>query len=169
MNRSHEVNRGPLVTAATLLGMGLGGFFDGILFHQILQLHSMLSAILPRTSLLNAEVNMFWDGIFHAFTWLATVAGLGMLWRAMGNRQVPHSTRTLLGGSLLGWGLFNVVEGVIDHTLLGIHHVVENGSHALWDSAFLAWGMLMIAGGTFLLRSDAPHVRPARSALPVRD
>ncbi len=167
MNGLNGVHRGPLVSAATLLGIGLGGFFDGILFHQILQLHSMLSAVLPRTSLLNAEVNMFWDGLFHAFTWIATVAGLGMLWRAVGQREVPHSTRTLFGGLILGWGLFNVVEGVIDHTLLGIHHVVENGNHTFWDLAFLVWGFLMIAAATFLLR-DAPHVHQAQPAMPTR-
>jgi uncharacterized membrane protein len=66
------LDRRPLIAAGTLLGVGMGGFVDGILFHQILQLHNMLSAKYPRagvavaTALVNVEVNMFWDGLFHA-------------------------------------------------------------------------------------------------------
>jgi uncharacterized membrane protein len=149
-----DTNRGPLIGAAALLGIGLGGFVDGILFHQILQLHGMLSATLPRTSLVNAEVNMFWDGLFHALVWIMTATGLGMLWRAMGQRDVPHSTRLLVGGMVLGWGLFNLVEGIVDHGILGIHHVVENGNHALWDGVFLGSGVLMIAIGALLIRAE---------------
>jgi uncharacterized membrane protein len=141
-----------LIAASTLLGLGLGGFADGILFHQILQLHSMLSAVLPRTSLVSLEVNMFWDGIFHAMTWLMTVTGVGMLWKAMGRSDVPHSTPTLVGGLILGWGLFNFVEGLIDHSILQIHHVVENGSHVLWDAVFLVSGASMIALGAWMVR-----------------
>jgi uncharacterized membrane protein len=156
--------RAPLLAAATLLGVGLGGFADGILFHQILQLHGMLSAVLPRTSLVDAEINMFWDGLFHAFTWLATLGGVALLWRAVGRPGVPHSTRLLLGGMLLGWGLFNVVEGVIDHGILGLHHVVENGNHGLWDGAFLAFGALLIALGASLARASEERVHGAAPA-----
>lgn len=38
----------PLALAGTVLGIGLGGFVDGIAFHQIFQFHSMLSAELPK-------------------------------------------------------------------------------------------------------------------------
>jgi uncharacterized membrane protein len=121
-------NRGPLISAATLLGIGLGGFVDGILFHQILQIHNMLTGILPRVTLVNAEINMFWDGLFHAFTWIMTVLGLALLWRAFGRSDVPHSSKTFVGSLILGWGLFNFVEGIINHRILGIHHVVSSPS-----------------------------------------
>ena len=43
------INARPLITAGTLLGIGLGGFVDGILFHQLLQAHNMLfAAVRPR-------------------------------------------------------------------------------------------------------------------------
>jgi len=38
------MDRRPLIIAGLLLGIDLGGFADGILFHQILQIHNMLSA-----------------------------------------------------------------------------------------------------------------------------
>jgi uncharacterized membrane protein len=83
-----------------------------------------------------------------------TVVGLGMLWAATGRRDVPHSGRTLLGALLLGWGLFNVVEGVIDHTLLGLHHVYEYTANKLpADLAFLAFGALLALAGWGLLRA----------------
>jgi uncharacterized membrane protein len=119
------MNPRPMIAAGTMLGIGLGGFIDGILFHQLLQIHNMLSARLLPVTLVNAEINMFWDGVFHARTWLATAAGLWMLFRVGARRDVPWSGRVLLGGMVFGWGLFNFVEGVIDHHILQVHHVVE--------------------------------------------
>jgi uncharacterized membrane protein len=87
----------------------MGGFVDGILFHQILQLHNMLSARRPPTTVVNIEVNMVWDGLFHAFTWIVTAVGLVMLFRAGHRKEVPWSGRVLVGSMLAGWGLFNLV------------------------------------------------------------
>ena len=95
------------------------------------------------------------DGLFHASTWILTVAGLVLLWRA-GRRPHPAwSTRTFVGALLLGWGLFNVVEGVINHQFLGIHHVRDDSTNQFaWDLAFLAWGGAMIAAGWLLSRTE---------------
>lgn len=73
----------PLVLAGFSLGLGMGGFVDGILFHQILQLHNMLSNRVLRDSLVNEQINMFWDGLFHAFTWTCVAVGIALLWRAV--------------------------------------------------------------------------------------
>lgn len=152
-------NRRPLIAAGTLLGIGMGGFADGILFHQILQLHNMLSAKYPRTgvdaatAVVNIEINMFWDGLFHALTWSMTAIGLALLWRAVRRRDVPLSTRTLVGSMSMGWGVFNLVEGLIDHGLLGIHHVVEAGNHLLGDVLFLASGVVLILVGWASIRA----------------
>lgn len=142
----------PLVSAGTVLGIGLGGFADGILFHQLLQLHATVSARVPKTTIANLEVNMFWDGLFHSLTWTVTVVGIAMLFRAGERRAVVWSRRLLTGSLLLGWGLFNLVEGVIDHHLLEIHHVVEAAGASMWDWAFLASGVVLIAAGWSLVR-----------------
>ena len=133
------------------MGIGLGGFVDGILFHQILQLHSMLSNWVPRTTLVNEQINMFWDGLFHAFTWMVTVLGLWMLWRAVKRTKADLSGQVYVGAVLSGWGLFNLVEGMIDHELLQVHHVYQNGNHVLWDVAFLAFGVLLLALGRWIV------------------
>jgi uncharacterized membrane protein len=146
--------RTPLVAAGILLGAGLGGFVDGIVLHQILQWHNMLSGQLPPDTLVRAKVNMYWDGLFHAAVWVLTVVGLALLWAATGRADVPHSGRTLVGGLLLGWGLFNVIEGLIDHEILGLHHVYEyTPNHLPADLGFLVFGLLLLLGGWALVRN----------------
>ena len=141
------------VTAAILLGIGMGGFVDGILFHQILQLHNMLSNVVLRDSLVNEQVNMFWDGLFHAFTWTMMLLGILLGWRVARRTGSVLPGPAFAGGLLLGWGLFNLVEGLIDHEILQLHHVVQNGSHALWDAVFLIAGALLLLVGWRMVRS----------------
>ncbi|MDQ3621419.1 MAG: DUF2243 domain-containing protein [Verrucomicrobiota bacterium] len=152
----------PLVTAGTCMGIGLGGFLDGILFHQLLQIHNMLSARFPKTSIANMEINMFWDGLFHALTWTMTVLGLALLWRAGARRDVPWSGKTFVGALFLGWGLFNFVEGIINHHILNIHHVVESRGQSVFDYAFLASGVIFIIGGWMAIRSARADFTVAR-------
>lgn len=148
-----KTNTTPLVMAGTFLGIGLGGFFDGILFHQLLQVHNMLSAKVPKTSIANIEINMFWDGLFHSMTYAMTLAGLVLLWKAGARRDVPWSGKTFIGALFFGWGLFNLVEGVINHHILNIHHVVESRGLSVFDDAFLASGIILMIGGWTAIRS----------------
>ena len=164
MTTSYDANlsdRRPLVTGGTILGIGLGGFVDGIVFHQIFQIHSMLSAIYPPNTVANVEFNMIWDGVFHAFTWVMTVVGVVLVWRAASVAREAWGSRTLLGASLMGWGLFNLVEGTIDHFVLQIHHVVERLGLSVWDGVFLASGLFLIALGIAIMRSAPRSFIPA--------
>jgi uncharacterized membrane protein len=147
------LNIRPLIASGVLLGIGMGGFVDGILFHQILQLHNMLSNVVPRDTLVNEQVNMFWDGMFHAFTWIMTSLAIWMLWRAAKQNDVPLLGAPFFGAILGGWGMFNLVEGVIDHELLQLHHVYQNGDHLLWDMVFLASGLVLSVTGWMIIRS----------------
>lgn len=142
----------PLRAAGTALGIGMGGFLDGIVFHQILRLHNMLSARIPSDTLVGTKVNMVWDGVFHMFVWLMTLLGIVLLWNAGRRRQVPSSGKTLAGAMLIGWGLFNLIEGLIDHQLLGLHHVVQRLGPSIWDWVFLSSGVVLIAAGYALVR-----------------
>jgi len=153
---------GAVIRAGILLGLGLGGFFDGIVLHQILQWHHMLSSTgYTPTTVENLQVNVLWDGLFHATTYILTVVGIFLLWRALRCTDTVWSTRLLVGCLLIGWGLFNLVEGLINHHLLGIHHVREDvlagPSQLAWDLGFLAWGAIMLIGGWLLIRSNAEN------------
>ncbi|HEX2045592.1 MAG TPA: DUF2243 domain-containing protein [Gaiellaceae bacterium] len=143
-----------LATPGIVLGLGLGGFVDGIVLHQILQWHNMLSSTdrWPTTTLEHLETNMLADGLFHAATWILVALGLRLLWTAM-RRGVPGSGAALVGWMLAGWGLFNVVEGVVDHLILGLHHVREGEDELAWDVGFLAFGLALTVGGALFARS----------------
>ncbi|HEY0066532.1 MAG TPA: DUF2243 domain-containing protein [Flavisolibacter sp.] len=144
----------PLTTAAMVLGIGLGGFVDGIVLHQVLQWHEMISNRLPPNTLVNKSVNMFWDGIFHAFTLIVTLIGVILLWKLLKRNDVDRSGRLLAGGMLIGWAVFNIVEGIIDHHLLKLHNVREiTASQDLWNYGFLGFSVVMwIVGGAMVRR-----------------
>lgn len=146
--------RSPLITAGIVLGIGLGGFFDGIVLHQLLQWHHMLSNVKPLTTKSNIDLNMVWDGLFHAFDWIMTVLGVVLLWRAGERDDVPWTANTFYGSLLCGVGLFDVVEGIIDHQILGIHHVKPGPNQLAWDLGFLVFGALLVAIGWKMVQSN---------------
>lgn len=157
MERLHH---GPIIASGILLGTGMGGFVDGVLLHQLLQWHNMLSSAHPPLDLVSMKYNVLWDGIFHVLTWAVTAAGLARLWRAGQRGDVAWSTRSLLGSLLVGWGLFNFVEGLLDHRILGTHHVHAGTRELAWDLGFLASGLLMLVVGWALIRTGRGGERP---------
>jgi uncharacterized membrane protein len=157
MNDHKNINtvRSGLVAASVMIGIGMGGFIDGIIFHQVLQWHATISAILPPDTLVNKSVNMFWDGIFHLFTWTCTATGIAMLWKYVKRDDAILSTRTMVGGSLAGFGLFNFVEGLVDHSILKLHNVRElSENKEMWNLLFLLSGILLLAIGYWLIKSS---------------
>jgi len=142
------------IAAGILFGLGLGGFFDGIVLHQLLQWHHMLSSWYPINSIDNLALNTFWDGVFHSATYLFVIVGLFILWRTARRTHLLWSSKLLIGSVLIGFGAFNLVEGLVNHHLLGLHHVNETVARRYWVYlAFLAWGAAMLAIGWWLLQS----------------
>ena len=152
-------------SAGLLLGLGLGGFFDGILLHQVLQWHHMLSSWYPINSIENLKLNTLWDGIFHSTTYIFVVIGLFILWRTAHRRHLYWSSKLFIGTILMGFGIFNVVEGIVDHEVLGLHHVnetVDQTQRIYWDIGFLVWGAAMLVGGWYLTRAGRHEMRAVR-------
>ena len=149
--------------AGIFLGLGIGGFFDGIVLHQILQWHHMAtSAGYPPDSVANLKFNTFLDGLFHAATYLFVVIGLLLLWRAARHKHVRWSNKMLLGTLLIGFGTFNLVEGLINHHLLGLHHVNETvplEQWIYWDVGFLVWGAVTLIIGWLMLQAGQRETR----------
>ena len=146
-------DRPSLAPAGIVLGIGLGGFFDGILLHQIFQVHNMLSAKLPPHTMENMRAGMLGDGLFHAVTWIATLVGIALLWGTLNRRHdiLPRGVE-LVGYMLAGWGWFNLVEGVLNHHILHLHHVIEALGVSIWDWLFLASGIMLIVIGHMIGR-----------------
>jgi uncharacterized membrane protein len=139
-----------------LLGLGLGGFVDGIVLHQILQWHHMLTATdrYPSSTIAGLEANTLADGLFHAATWVLVLIGTWLAIKAWQQGRMAPPWRLHVGLLLVGWGAFNLLEGVVDHHLLQVHHVRDDVSSPLpWDLGFLAFGALLVAGGLALVRS----------------
>ncbi len=114
----------------------------------------MLSAKFPKTTIANIEINMFWDGMFHALTWTMTAIGLALLWKAGRRLEVPWLGKVFVGALFLGWGLFNLIEGIIDHYLLNLHHVYEAQGQSIYDLLFLISGVIFIAAGLMAIRTQ---------------
>ena len=116
------LNPVPLTTTGLILGIGVGGFIDGILLHQILQWHNMLSNRIAPDTVVGKAVNMFWDGIFHAFTLIAVIIGIASLARLL---------------------------RLIHHQILKLHNVMEfTPDPDPWNYGFLASGVLFMLIGT---------------------
>jgi uncharacterized membrane protein len=146
-----------------ILGIGLGGFFDGIFLHQLLQWHHMFSSQITVDTVQGLQMNTLGDGGFHTITWLAVLLGLYILYsRVTEARREVWGSAVLWAWILVGWGLFNVVEGTIDHQILGLHHVRSGPYQLWWDMGFLAFGALLIGIG-WMIQSDATPVRYART------
>ena len=137
-----------------MLGRGLGGFIDGIVLHQVLQWHHMLTGDNGgerMDTVAGLEANTLVDGLFHLATWILVAAATILLLRAWRRGDLAPPWRMHFGLVLAGWGVFNLVEGLIDHQLLGIHHVRDDlGAPLGWDLAFLGLGALLAVGGAAL-------------------
>ena len=162
------------ISAGILFGLGLGGFFDGIILHQVLQWHHMLTSDgYPADSLHNLQVNTLWDGLFHMTTYVFVLLGLIILWKRAHRTHVRWSGKLLTGTMLMGFGIFNIAEGIVDHHILGIHHVneiVPPEQWIYWDVGFLIWGAVMLIGGWRLLKrgeqqTPEEHTRPQLAEL----
>lgn len=150
----------PSPAPGLLFGIGLGGFVDGVVLHQILQWHHMISADAdhPVSTVAGLEVNTMADGFFHVGTWFVVLGASILtvaLWR---QRRLAPSWRFHVGGLLAGWGLFNLVEGLVDHQLLGIHHVRDDlGGPLGWDLGFLGLAAALIIAGAALMMRHTHH------------
>ncbi len=156
-----RLNRQPLIVAGILLGLGQAGFFDGIVFHQLLQWHHMFTNVESSNTVSGLELNTLGDGLFHLVDWLFTLSGLVVLWLTIKRNDVDLSTSVFIGAFCIGAGMFNITEGILSHHVLQIHHVKPGAHQLAWDLSFIGAGILSaIVGGIILNRAtniDLPN------------
>jgi len=153
----------PRARWGAVLGFALGGFFDGILLHQILQWHHLLSLVPSVTDL---RMQVLWDGYFHALMYVIAALGLWGLWRARDEEQ-NSSGRSLAGAFLIGFGVWHVMDGVLSHWVLGIHRIkMDSDNPLIWDLVWLvAFGVVPLVTGWLLARGGRGGGRPHASAM----
>ena len=143
--------------AAALLGFGLGGFFDGILLHQILQWHHLLSG-LEGEAFRDIRVQILADGLFHALMYVIAAFGLWLLWRSRHALGAAGAGRLLVANAFIGFGVWHGVDALVSHWLTGIHRIRMDSSHPLlWDVLWLvAFGLVPAAFGLAMRRGGGP-------------
>lgn len=143
------------VIGSLTFGFGLGGLTDGIVLHQLLQWHNLISEQVPRQSQAALEQNLFWDGVFHLSTTVILVFGSLLIWRGWERQQrATGNLAALVGLALMGWGGFHVVDQLVFHELLDLHNIREDAQNiAVYNWGFLAIGLVLAAGGWLLLRT----------------
>jgi uncharacterized membrane protein len=107
----------PVIFTGGLLGIGIAGFVDESIFHQLLQWHNFYWATDERGRILS-------DGLFHVGSTLVLLWGALRLWFDRGSWTQIHS-RAILAGILLGAGGFNTYDGVVQHVIFHLHLVNE--------------------------------------------
>jgi uncharacterized membrane protein len=144
---------GRITRAAFVIGVALSGFFDGILLHQVLQWHHLLSLV-PGETFRDLRVQVYADGLFHVAVYAVAVAGLCLLWRARGQLGCADAATRLVGGALLGFGVWNVIDVGFFHWILGIHRIRVNVPNPLaYDLAwFIVLGLALCLLGLWVLR-----------------
>ena len=150
--------------AAGVLGFALGGFFDGIMLHQVLQWHHFLSLV-PGEALRDIRAQILADGLFHVAVYAIAALGLWLLWRARGGLAAANGRR-MLGAALLGFGIWQVVDVAGFHWVVGIHRIrVDVPNPLLWDLGWLAVvGLPPLLAGLWLRRSASSAGGPPASA-----
>jgi uncharacterized membrane protein len=157
-----------LAGAGYWLGFGLGGFFDGILLHQILQWHHLLSAVDQARG--NLRLLILTDGLFHLLMYVVCAVGLGLLLRSRRHFAEEGAGQRLIATLLIGFGGWHLVDALLSHWILGLHRVrMDVGNPLVWDLAWLAvFGLVpMLAGWLLGRRGPGPRGPGMRRAIPV--
>ena len=146
---------GLFMRGSLLFGFGLGGLADGIVLHQVLQWHNLVSTQVTNETLGGLQTNLFWDGVFHLSTTVLVVIGVLLLWRACeGRDHVTGNLSARVGLVLVGWGAFHVVDQMLFHELLNLHNIREDAaSVALYNWGFFAVGLVLAAVGWVLWKA----------------
>lgn len=124
-----------------LFGLGLIAFVDEMVFHQLLAWHHFYDKS-------TSAVGLFSDGLFHAFSWFATVASLFLL--ADLRRRDSFWVKRWLSGVLIGVGFFQLYDGIIHHKLLRIHQIRYGVEILPYDLIWNMTALIILIGGVLL-------------------
>nr|WP_233752276.1 MULTISPECIES: DUF2243 domain-containing protein [Halostella] len=141
--------------AAGVFGFGFSGLIDVLVLHHVLQWHHLLSGIYPMDTLDGLRVNVFADGVFSIGMVIIAGTGAGLLWQAERRTAVPLAVRPLGGTAMIGLGVFDVFDAVVDHALLGLHQPVGQGGEPLslggqYNPHWIAVSLLFVGAGYYV-------------------
>lgn len=143
--------------AGYLLGFALGGFFDGILLHQVLQWHHLLSNV-QGPVFQNMKTQILADGLFHVLMYFIAMAGLWKLWKARREYAQSRADRLLLANAFIGFGVWHILDSILSHWILGIHRIRMDADNVLlWDLLwFFVFGVAFVVIGWYMRKRTGP-------------
>ncbi|MCE7794453.1 DUF2243 domain-containing protein [Salipaludibacillus sp. CUR1] len=133
-----------------LFGLGMIAFIDEMVFHQLLRWHHFYDRA-------TTDVGLISDGLFHAFSWFATIGGLFMF-ADLRRRRAVWLTRWW-GAVLLGAGIFQLYDGLIQHKVFRIHQIRYVENLIVYDIIWNTAAVIMILAGIYLLRRAQKSVK----------
>lgn len=155
-----------LALAGGVLGFSLGGFFDGILLHQVLQWHHLFSLV-PGETWRDIRMQILMDGLFHVLHFIIAIVGLALLWRARREFSGTGADRRLIGAALLGFSCWQFIDVVLFHWILVIHRIrVDVPNPLAYDLGWLVlFGIGSLLAGLWLQRRSGSGGGMAAGAL----
>jgi len=139
------------VVGAGVFGFGFSGLVDVLVLHHVLQWHHLLSGVYPMDTLSGLRTNVFADGLFSLGMLVVMAVGAGLLWRAERLASTPLGIRPLAGAAVIGLGVFDVFDAVVDHALLGLHQPLSRGGQ--YNPHWLVVSLLFVGAGYYVYRT----------------
>jgi uncharacterized membrane protein len=138
--------------SGAFVGVGIAGFVDETVFHQLLHWHHFYDRSTPTAGLVS-------DGLFHAASWFCVVGGLFLL--ADLRRRGTLTSRRWTSGMLIGLGAFQLYDGTIQHKLMRLHQIRYHVTIWPYDVAWDAIAVAALVVGVMLYRRTTTHESPA--------
>jgi len=133
------------IGSGALFGLGFVAFIDETVFHQLLHWHHFYDKSTTGVGLVS-------DGLFHAFSWFATLAAFFMLSDL--RRKNGLNVMAWWGGMLSGGGAFQLYDGIIQHKFMEIHQIRYNVDPLPYDVVWNVIAAAMIVAGLLLIRNN---------------
>jgi uncharacterized membrane protein len=134
-----------------MLGVGVMGAVDEIIFHQLLQWHHFYM-----------DTTDYWrifsDGLFHTLT--TTLLFVGAILLFLQRRSISQIVRhrPFWAAIFVGAGTFQIFDGIVIHKVLRLHQVRENVDNLLpYDIAWNLSGVVILAIGIYLWSGSRDH------------
>lgn len=143
--------------AASITGFGFSGLIDVLLLHLVFQWHHLLSGIYPMNTLNGLRTNILADGLFSIAMVIIMGIGAGLLWQSERRTDVPLAVRPIAGAAVIGLGLFDLYDAIVDHALLGLHQPLSQGGQ--YNPHWAAVSILIIVAGIYLYRTATQDSR----------
>nr|WP_245800127.1 DUF2243 domain-containing protein [Haladaptatus litoreus] len=137
--------------AMGIVGFGFSGLIDVLVLHHVLQWHHLLSGIYPMNTLDGLRTNIRADGLFSIAMLTIMCIGGGLLWQSERRTDVPLAVRPLIGAAVIGLGVFDLYDAIVDHAILGLHQPLSQGGY--YNPHWIVVSLLIIVAGVYIYRT----------------